>query len=586
MSRIFVSYARDDVDAARQLAEGMVQAGHDVWWDRHLHGGSRFAKEIDRALRNAEVVVVLWSEASLESAWVQDEAAEGRDTGRLVPVAIGSAKPPLGFRQFHTIDLGTWDGHGQPESLDNLLDAISQMSGSQSAEGERSATESTEYRPKISVCVLPFVNMSGEPEQEYFSDGISEDIITDLSNVSALSVVARNTSFTFKGEALDVKEVAQKLGVSYVLEGSVRKAGNRVRITAQLIDGGKGDHVWAKRYDRDLTDIFAIQDEISKSIVDALKVTLLPAEKKAIETRGTSNVEAYNLYLMARQQWISGTVGNPRREESIIRLCEEAAHIDSDYAEAWALMAIAQLELRFTYGRDENALPAAERALEINPGLAEAHCIKARYLEEQGKTEEAEQQIRTALKLDPDSWEVNREVGRMLYRQGRIGEAIPHFEKATSLMETDWHNLLMLATCYQAIADSAGIQRAAQLTIERTERAITNDPTNGTALAAGAYALAMSGQSYRAREWIRRALVLDPDNLNMRYNLACTMIRQLGDSDNALDALRPFFDRMNSVHWIRHIEFDPDLDSLRDNPRFNEMLAAAKERLGMTEAVK
>jgi adenylate cyclase len=310
-----------------------------------------------------------------------------------------------------------------------LLDAISQTCSSQSGQDKPGTTESTDERPKISVCVLPFVNMSGEPEQEYFSDGISEDIITDLSNVSALSVVARNTSFTFKGEAFDVKEVAQKLGVSHVLEGSVRKAGNRVRITAQLIDGAKGDHVWAKRYDRDLTDIFAIQDEISQSIVDALKVSLLPAEKKAIEARGTSNVEAYNLYLMARQQWISGSVGNPRREESIVRLCEAATQLDPNYAEAWALMAIAQLELRFVHGRDENALPAAERALEINPGLPEAHCIKARYLEEEGKNEEAEQQLQTALKLDPDSWEVNREVARMLFRNGRISGEPPHISK-------------------------------------------------------------------------------------------------------------------------------------------------------------
>ena len=586
MSRIFVSYARNDVDAARQLADCMIQAGHDVWWDRHLHGGSRFAKEIDQALKNAEAVVVLWSEESLESAWVQDEAAEGRDTGRLVPVSIGSAKPPLGFRQFHTIDLGAWDGNGPPEIVNDLLDAISQTCGSLPGQGKPSATEPAEEGPKISVCVLPFINMSGEPEQEYFSDGISEDIITDLSNVSALSVVARNTSFTFKGEALDLKEVARKLGVSHVLEGSVRKAGNRVRITAQLIDGAKGDHVWAKRYDRDLTDIFAIQDEISQSIVDALKVTLLPAEKQAIEARGTSDVEAYNLYLMARQQWISGTVGNPRREESIVRLCEEATHLDPDYAEAWALMAIGQLELRFVHGRDENALPAAERALEINPGLPEALCIKARYLEEEGKTEEAERQVQTALRLGPDSWEVNREVARMLFRHGRIGEATPYFEKAASLMETDWHNLLMLSTCYQAIGDAAGVERAAKLTIERTQNAVANDPTNGTALAAGAYALAIFGQTDRAREWTRRALLLDPDNLNMRYNLACTMVRQLGDSEDALEALQPFFNRMNSATWLRHIDFDPDLDPIRDNPRFKEMLAAAKERLGMPAAAQ
>src|SRR5205085_2091697 len=142
---------------------------------------------------------------------------------------------------------------------------------------------------QVSVCVLPFSNMSGDPEQEYFSDGISEDITTDLSKVSALEVIARNTAFTFKGQSVNVCEVARKLGVTHVLEGSVRKVGNQVRITAQLIDGKTGGHVWADRFDRDLTDIFAIQDEITKEIVRALKLKLLPEEKRAIERRGTSN---------------------------------------------------------------------------------------------------------------------------------------------------------------------------------------------------------------------------------------------------------------------------------------------------------
>jgi adenylate cyclase len=350
--------------------------------DREIQGGSHFSSEIDKALQDAEAVLVMWTEASIKSAWVQDEAAEGRDSGRLVAIVLNGVRPPLGFRQYQSIELGRWGGESEPDQFDSLLKAIAKT-GEGKAEIANPAEEKPAEKPGYSICVLPFANMSGEREQEYFSDGISEDIITDLSNVSALSVVARNTSFTFKGESRDVKEVAQKLGVTHVLEGSVRKAGNRVRITAQLIDGAKGDHVWAARYDRDLTDIFAIQDEISKAIVDALKVKLLPGEKKAIENRGTSNVEAYNLYLMARQQWISGSVGNPRREESIVRLCEEATHLDANYAEAWALMAIAQLELRFVHGRDENALAAAERALTINPGLPEAHCIKARYLEEE-----------------------------------------------------------------------------------------------------------------------------------------------------------------------------------------------------------
>lgn len=587
MSRIFLSYARGDVGAARQLADGLAQAGHDVWWDRHLHGGSRFDREIEEALNNAEAVVVLWSEASLDSAWVKDEAAEARDSERLVPVSIGSAKPPLGFRQFHTIDLGSWNGHGLPDALDELLNAIDRTCGSV-GRGEKATAKVAAERTqqKASICVLPFANMSGEPEQEYFSDGITEDIITDLSKVSALSVIARNTAFGFKGQNPDMKEVAQNLGVSHVLEGSVRKVANRVRITAQLIDGSKGDHVWADRFDRDLTDIFAIQDEISKAIVDALKVKLLPEEKKAIENRGTTNVDAYNLYLMARQQWVSGAQGNPRREEAIVRLCQQAVSLDPNYAQAWALMGFAQLELRFWHGKDENALPAAERALAINPKMPEALCIKARYLEEEGRGEEAQQEIKRALALDPESWEVNREAARMLFRLGKLGEAIPHFKKAASLMDTDWHNPLMLTTCYGSTGDKQLRRGAAKATFERAERAIARDPTDGPALAAGANALAMLGEKERSLEWIRRALFLDPDNLVMRYNLGCALIQDHDAIDEAVKTFQPFFEKLQSPMHLRHLEVDPDLGPIRDDPRFEKMLSAAKERLGMRKAAQ
>src|SRR6185312_5383229 len=196
------------------------------------------------------------------------------------------------------------------------------------------AEKATPKAGRFSICVLPFANMSGDAEQEYFSDGISEDIITDLSKVSALHVVSRNTAFTFKGKAVDVRQVAGQLNVSYVLEGSVRKAAGRVRITAQLIDGSNDSHIWAERYDRDLRDIFAVQDEISHAIVDALKVKLLPEEVKAIEHRGTDNIDAYNLYLMARQNYTTGFEGDSRQNEAIIRLCRRAVEIDPNYAEA------------------------------------------------------------------------------------------------------------------------------------------------------------------------------------------------------------------------------------------------------------
>ncbi len=583
MARVFLSYARADADAAKRLAELVARAGHEVWWDREIQGGSRFSNEIDKALSNAEAVVVLWSAASLESAWVQDEAAEGRDSGRLVPVLLEQVRPPLGFRQYQSIDCTDLDTASGLAQLDALLRTIAKMDGapeqpSALASGPSKAPEAT-----YSICVLPFLNMSGDPEQEYFSDGITEDIITDLSQVSALSVIARNTAFTFKGKPLDVKEVARTVGVSHVLEGSVRKAGSRVRITAQLIDGAKGDHVWAERFDRELTDIFDIQDEISKAIVGSLRLKLLPQEKKAIARRGTTNVDAYNLYLMARRHWVEATFGEVRREQAVIRICQQATAIDPDYADAWALMALAQAELRFWHGQDENALPATERALAINPNLAEVRCVKARYFEQEGRIDDANREIETALQLDSESWEVNREAARMMFRQGRIREAVPFFEKAAALIETDFYNPHMLVTCYTSLGDPDNRHSAARVALERAEKALVKDPTNVAAIAAGASPLAMFGEEQRAREWIQRGLLLDPDNLSMRYNFACTMMVEMRDPEGALDVMERYFDRIHSPTMIRHMTADPDFDSVRNNPRFQKMLAETRQRLGMTD---
>jgi adenylate cyclase len=432
-----------------------------------------------------------------------------------------------------------------------------------------------------SICVLPFANMSGEPEQEYFSDGISEDITTDLSKISALSVTARNTAFTLKGHAVDVPKVAQKLGVSYVLEGSVRKAGGRVRITAQLIDGATGDHLWAERYDRDLTDIFAIQDEISKAIVEALKLKLLPEEKKAIEQRGTASAEAYQLYLMARNYWVTGNYGDIRREERVIRICRRAVEIDPEYGRAWALLAIAQANMRYSFGKqDEDGLVEAERALSLDPGIAEAHCVIARNLFESGRIAEADKEIDVALSLDPDSWEVNREAARILYRQGRMTEAARYFQKAVDIIETDYHAWGMLASAYHALGDQAGVERAAENMVSQSERVLAEDPSNASALGIGAGGLAILGQIERAKEWIERALLIEPENRNMQYNFACVTAVYLDDSEAAMDLLGPVLESI-TVSLYRNVLIDPDLDSLRELPRFRKMVAAAARRLGV-----
>ena len=577
MAKLFLSYARADLDAAQRLADALAEAGHDVWWDRHLHGGSRFGKEIDQELAAADAILVLWSRDSGESAWVQDEAAEGRDSGRLVPLLIDGSKPPLGFRQYQSIEMADW--RAGDDRLHSVLAAVAKICGA-ADEMEPSASGKTKTGP--SICVLPFANMSGEPEQEYFSDGISEDIITDLSKISALSVVARNTAFTFKGSAVDVPAIARKLGVSHVLEGSVRKSGARVRITAQLIDGAAGDHIWAERWDRDLDDVFAIQDEISQAIVGALKLRLLPEEKKAIENRGTESAEAYDLYLMARQYWITGNHGDRRREERVIRICNRATEIDPGYARAWALMAIAQSSLHFGFSGNEetdDGVAAASRALELDPTIAEAHCPLARAFAERRQFPEADAEIAAALALDPDSWEVNKEAARMLYRQRRIDEATKHFKKATEVMETDFHAWGMLFTCYHAQGRQELLIPTAEKLLEQVQRVLAEDPDNGAALSLGAAGLAVLGQGDRARQWIGRAILVDPDNLNMRYNFACALAN-LDDREGTMEMLAPIFAKCGKV-MIEIAGSDPDLDALRDDPGFQTMISDAKARLGL-----
>ena len=584
MARVFLSYARDDAAAAKQLAGAIERAGHQVWWDHQIQSGSRFATEIDRELKNADAVVVLWTRTSIESPWVQDEAAEGRDSGRLLPVIMGAEKPPLGFRQFQSIDFGSWDGRADPPALSMLLEGIAQKGGTPEPVAAAPKQELPSKPNRPSVCVLPFANMSGDPEQEYFSDGITEDIITDLSKVSALSVVARNTAFTFKGQSVDVKDVARSLGVDHVLEGSVRKVGNRVRITAQLIDGKAGDHHWADRYDRDLTDIFAIQDEISKAIVEALRVTLLPEEEQAIESRATERVDAYNLFLMARQQWMAGSWGNSRRDETVVRICKQAVVFDAKYAEAWALMSLAQAELRFWHGRDDDPMPAAERALELNPHLAEPYCVKVRNLEQQGRHDEADTELAQALRLGAESWEVNREAARLMFRRDRMGDAIRYFEKAAELMDSDFHSCSMLITCYLGVDDEASALDAARRTLARSEAAAAKDPANGAALAAGASSLMMLGEIERGKDWVQRALLLDPDNLWVLYNAACGLTFRSADLDGAMDLLQQFFERLDSPAFLRHAAIDPDLDAVREHPRFQTMISTAHERLELAEA--
>ena len=577
MSDIFISYARSSEAQAEQVQQALRDAGYNVWRDAKLPAHRTYAEVIEEQLRCAKAVVVLWSGEATKSQWVRAEADAARELGTLIQASVDGTKPPMPFNQIQCADLAGWDGdRGSPgwRKVEGSVNALAGLG--------RDHPESSARKQKVSICVLPFANMSGDAEQEYFSDGISEDITTDLSNISALAVVARNTAFTFKGGAVDIGQVARKLGVSHVLEGSVRKAGQRLRITAQLIDGETGDHLLAERYDRDLTDIFAIQDEISKAIVNALRVKLLPEEKKAIENRDTAMAEAYNLYLMARQLWATGNHGDPRREEQVIFICQRAIEIDSAYARCWALLAIAQSGLHYGFGKDvDDGVASAERALAIDPAIAEAYCPIARRFITQRRFEEAEVELRTAVRLDPDSWDVNKEAWRLHISQRHFKEAAWHLERCVATMESDYYAWGLLLSCYYGLRNEGQIRRAAAMALVQVEQVLALDPCNGGALGIGARSLAALGQEERSKKWMQRALLADPDNLEMQYNLANAFAAYLRDPTAALDLLQTVLGR-TSWSLIGWAHIDPELDTLREDDRFTALVADAIARARKT----
>jgi adenylate cyclase len=578
MAEIFISYARSEEPQANSIADALRAAGYRVWRDDELPAHRAYVEVIEERLKSASAVVVLWSAQAAKSEWVRAEADTARHLGTLVQASLDGGIPPLPFNQIQCADLSGWAGDTDTPGWRKLVASLQSLAPVVKEEPKGRAR-----RHQVCICVLPFQNMSGDAEQEYFSDGISEDITTDLSKISALGVVARNTAFTFKGQSVDICEVAAKLGVSHVLEGSVRKAGGRVRINAQLIDGESGDHLWAERYDRDLEDIFEIQDEISKAIVRALKLKLLPEEEKALEQRGTNDVEAYKLYLLARQYWTTGNHGDIRREERVMRICSRAVEIDPYYAQAWALLAIAQSSLRYGYGRDvDDGYAAANAALAIDPNIAEAHLPMVKRLQSRQLHEAAQAEIETALRLGPDSWEVNKEAGRFYLLQRDVEKATRCYEKAVELVETDFHAWAMLSTCHMANGDKKKLREAAAMMVSESEKAVQQDPSNGAALGILAGGHALLGDEERAREWIDRALLVDPDNLNMRYNFACVLSASLKDPDGAIRMLETTL-ALAGAHQVRIADTDTDLDPIRDDPRFQKMIAAAKKRHGMDE---
>ena len=423
---------------------------------------------------------------------------------------------------------------------------------------------------KPSIAVLPFNNMSGDPEQDYFSDGITEDIITDLSKISALFVVGRHTSFAYKGKSEHLERIAGELGVRYLLEGSVRKAGNRLRITGQLIDGPTGGHLWAERYDRDLTDIFAIQDEITKAIVEQLKVRLLPEEKRAIGQGPAPDVEAYTLYLKGREYFHNPT-------KTFLRLARQmfvrATDLDPAFARAYAGIANCDARLVGWYGVRiplDDILAMAGKALELDPRLADAHSARGEALRVGGRTDEATAAFEQALSLDPNSFDANLAYARHARGTGELERSVELFIRALEVNPDDYQAPILLQSILMALGRDEDAQKYGRLGIGRAEEALRLHPEGSRPAQLGAGALAAIGEREEAIRWIEKALWVDPDDPQAQYNVACAW-SVLGDAERALDMLEAWA-RQGGVLAKNWLERDPDLAAIRSHSRYRALV--------------
>lgn len=421
-----------------------------------------------------------------------------------------------------------------------------------------------------SIAVLPFADMSPQKDQDYFCEGIAEDIINALSKIGDLRVASRMSAFHFGSRTAEPGEVGERLGVETVLSGSVRKAGQRVRISAELVNARDGYQLWSERYDRDLEDVFEVQDEISSNIVRALEVTLSPREKKAIQRQAPVNIQAYEYYLRGRSLFhraIKAAHGQA------LQMFTRAIEIDPHFAAAHAGVADLSSYARMYYGGSEADLERADRAsqkaLELAPELAEAHASRGLALSLQDRYGEAEEAFETAIRLDPQLFEAHYFYGRARWQQGKLTEAARHFEEAMKVRPEDFQAPCLLGSIYNGLGRPDEHREYMRRGYEIIEKHLELDPDDARALYLGSGCLIVLGETDRGLEWAARAVAIDPGDTGVLYNVACTYAAA-GRVEEAIDYLEKavaagFFQK----EWIVN---DGDLDALREHPRYEALI--------------
>lgn len=430
---------------------------------------------------------------------------------------------------------------------------------------------SAAYEQKIpSIAVLPFADMSRDKDQAYFCEGIAEEIINALARIQGLRVASRTASFHFKDATGEPKEIGHRLNVETLLEGSVRKSGNRLRITAQLIDASRGFHLWSESFDRELKDIFEIQEEIASNIVRALQVRLSPQEKGALRQAPTRHVQAYDYYLRGRSFYYQY---GKHDIEFALQLFSRATELDPEYALAYAGLADCWSYIYLYSERKDSvrqqARATSNRAIELAPDSAEAQASHAVAMSIWGQREEAERGFEAAIRLDPTLFEAWYFYARHTFVNGDLEKSAQLFEEASRVRPDDYQAPLLVAQVYDSLERAedacAARQRGVALVAERIEL----HPDDVRAIYMSANGLVALGEREKGLEWARRARDIAPDDPMLLYNLGC-IYSLAGEIEEAIDCLeRAASSGLIQKGWYEH---DSNLDPLRKHSRFKALM--------------
>jgi TolB-like protein len=432
MSDVFISYARSTEPQARQIGEALRALGYGVWRDDELPAHRAFSDVIEERLRAAKAVVVIWSADAVKSDWVRAEADAAREMGTLVQLRIDAAKPPMPFNRIQCADLRDWAGESETPGWRKVVASIADLTGNSGADARLVATSFAKSSEPL-LAVLAFDNLSGDPNMSYFSDGVSEEILQTIAQTTKLRVIGRGSSFQFRGSDKAAAHVKRSLKATYVLDGAVRRSGTRVRISAQLIECAGETTLWSGRFERELSDIFALQDEIAESVATALEAIFTPAK-----TPETIDPAAYELYLRVLQMSVGNIAGDVAAAE-IIRQLEEVTKLAPKFGRAWALLAgIRAGVLRYGSPTEPyrvmraKIVEAAETALELNPGLGIAYQPLA-ALEAFGHYAAREALLKKALATAANDPQVLTVTGFFSGEVGRVHEALARVKRAFDL---------------------------------------------------------------------------------------------------------------------------------------------------------